>query len=87
VCETRGAAAARTFFVDLTRHHLSLSPSLPFTLAWSVSLMDIVVKTQGFLSNWTKSGEADWYVHHPPFSPTQLLTEHPSLFLFLAANT
>jgi len=26
VCETRGAAAARTFFVDLTRHHLSLSP-------------------------------------------------------------
>jgi hypothetical protein len=25
--------------------------------------MDIVEKTQHFLSNWTKSGEADWYVN------------------------
>ena len=36
--------------------------------------MDVVEKTQGFLSNWAKSGEADWYVDSRsislPLSPT-----------------
>lgn len=43
--------------------------------------MHVVHKTRGFLSNWEKSGEADWYVH-PPL--TFSFQTYPS---FLAAST
>ena len=54
--------------------------------------MDVVEKTRGFLSNWSKSGESDWYVetNEPPrrtpffpcffMLPPQLIANPTSLF-------
>ena len=58
----------------------------PSTLPRAVSFalpMDIVEKTQGFLSKWSKSGEADWYVS-PSFHltpPFPFVDPSPSLLL------
>ena len=55
--------------------------------------MNVVEKIQGFLSNWAKSGEADWYVAPRSTSLLSLLLPHPlyhyelTFLLLLAANT
>ena len=76
----------RTFFgllvlCSFIHSHPRVLPfaTLPSPVSFTPS-MDVVEKAQSFLSNWSKSGEADWYVLtlvplHTPFGfcPSPLL--------------
>jgi hypothetical protein len=81
---------------DHIPHHSPFHNSSVFVQTWVWDYMDVIQKTRAFLSNWSKSGEADWYVQtnqpghrlgRPPFyslPPNKLTLLYR---LFTAENT